>query len=159
MKLNLSRPEAYSLMSEADHEYMNQKIKELEKIIGNCSNVNLQFYLIEQELFLEISSGKRLLYRLMFSVTKEVDLPSLHTNKENVIQLSKNNECFKCVDNEAVLEVAEVLENALTREPPFIMTVKNGVGEYQEIASREEFLEHYLSWAIGTLYDLTDTEE
>ncbi|KSU86569.1 hypothetical protein AS180_17940 [Priestia veravalensis] len=63
------------------------------------------------------------------------------------------------VDGEAALEVAKVLEMALTKDPPFIMTVKNGVGEYQKIASREEFLEHYLSWAIGTLYDLTDTEE
>ena len=62
-------------------------------------------------------------------------------------------------DGEAVLEVAKALETAVTKEPPFILTIKNSNGEFKQIVGREEFLEFYLDWAVETLYDFVDLNE
>lgn len=86
MQVKISRPEAYSLMSETDHEIMNERIKEVEHIAYlNKETLDLQFYFDEErnELIMEISSQEqKVLYRLMFKIKRNVGRPSLGTTKK-----------------------------------------------------------------------------
>lgn len=85
MQVKISRPEAYSLMSENDHAVMNERINELNKVIGDKSDFDLNFYFDDEksELFLEIvSQEQKILYRLMFKVKRSVGRPSTGTTKK-----------------------------------------------------------------------------
>jgi hypothetical protein len=84
----ISRVEAYSLMSEADHQIMNEKINELNKIVDNKIDWNLQFYINDdEELFLEFCEGEIIKYRLMFKTNNKVGRPSLGVTKKVSITL------------------------------------------------------------------------
>lgn len=87
----------------------------------------------------------------------EVGKVQLVADREGNNMESQNK--LNAVDPEKVLEVAEVLESALTTEPPYVFTINDEKGEYQQFVNREGFLEHYLNWAMETIYNLVDIEE
>lgn len=98
-----------------------------------------------------------------FYSKKEIDKTLEHhtySRKSKLIALDKNSDPnFNVVDPEGVLEVAKILEIALTTEPPYVFTINDEKGEYQQIGNREMFLEHYLNWAMEKICDLVDIEE
>lgn len=63
------------------------------------------------------------------------------------------------ISREDVLTVAQTLDAALMKDPPYVFTVINDKGSYKEVTSRERYLEHYLDWAMHVLYGLTDIEK
>jgi len=90
-------------------------------------------------------------------INKTMERHTNHETKERMTMENQNE--LKVNDQESILEVVEELEVALTIEPPYVFTINDEKGEYQQIGNREMFLEHYLNWAMEKICDLVDIEE
>ncbi len=64
-----------------------------------------------------------------------------------------------CVHPEGVLEVAKMLEAALSVKPPYVLAVKNDKGTHELEVTRDELLVHYINVAIEELYEYLNLPE
>ncbi|WP_289891451.1 hypothetical protein [Virgibacillus pantothenticus] len=76
-----------------------------------------------------------------------------------VIPAEKENPEFSVVDPEGVLEVAKIMEQAVKQEPPYVFEFIDQNGAVEKITSRENYLDHILSWAAETIDSFVEVNE
>ncbi|MEC1723918.1 hypothetical protein P9E34_04050 [Schinkia azotoformans] len=79
-------------------------------------------------------------------------------SKDKIIKVNNDNQSYKCLDPEGVLEVAKVLESALETKPPYVCITDDGKSKISRVTSREEHLQFFLEWAMETLFELIESE-